>query len=51
SEINPKTRESLKQKNLSFCGEVLDVVGRRGGYNFAWAWASAYLAARDITKI
>jgi predicted Rossmann fold flavoprotein len=49
-EINPKTMESLKQKNLYFCGEVLDVVGRRGGYNFAWAWASAYLAAKDITK-
>ncbi|MEA3331431.1 MAG: NAD(P)/FAD-dependent oxidoreductase, partial [Campylobacterota bacterium] len=31
TEINPKTMESLKQKNLYFCGEVLDVVGRRGG--------------------
>ncbi len=50
SEINPKTFESLKQKNLYFCGEVLDVVGRRGGYNFAFAWASGYLAARDIAK-
>jgi predicted Rossmann fold flavoprotein len=50
TEINPKTFESLKQKNLYFCGEVLDVVGRRGGYNFAFAWASGYLAARDITK-
>lgn len=48
-EINPKTMESLKHKNLYFCGEVLDVVGARGGYNFAWAWASAYLAAKDIT--
>jgi predicted Rossmann fold flavoprotein len=51
TEINSKTFESLKQKNLYFCGEVLDVVGRRGGYNFAFAWASGYLAARDITKI
>lgn len=42
--------ESLKQKNLYFCGEVLDVVGKRGGYNFAFAWAGGYLAARDITK-
>jgi predicted Rossmann fold flavoprotein len=50
SEINPKTMESLKQKNLYFCGEVLDVVGRRGGYNFAFAWASGYLAAKNITK-
>ncbi|MCD6432428.1 MAG: NAD(P)/FAD-dependent oxidoreductase [Sulfurimonas sp.] len=49
-EINPKTMESLKQKNLYFCGEVLDVVGRRGGFNFAWAWASGHSAAKDITK-
>lgn len=49
TEINPKTFESLKQKNLYFCGEVLDVVGRRGGYNFAFAWASGYLVAKDIT--
>jgi len=42
TEINPKTMESLKQKNLYFCGEVLDVVGHRGGYNLAWAWASGY---------
>lgn len=47
-EINPKTMESLKQKNLYFCGEVLDVVGKRGGYNFAWAWASGYLASKHI---
>lgn len=50
AEINPKTFESLKQKNLYFCGEVLDVVGRRGGYNFAFAWASGFLAARHITR-
>ncbi len=49
-EINPKTMESLKQKNLYFCGEVLDVLGRRGGYNFAWAWASAYACAKEITS-
>ena len=50
TEISPKTFESLKQKGLYFCGEVLDVVGKRGGYNFAFAWASGYLAARDIAK-
>ena len=49
-EINPKTMESLKQKNLYFCGEVLDIVGKRGGYNFAFAWASGYAAAKDITN-
>jgi len=50
AEINPKTMESLKCHNLYFCGEVLDVVGRRGGYNFAFSWASAYMAAKNITK-
>ena len=50
SEINPKTMESSKQKNLYFTGEVLDVVGRRGGFNFAWAWASAYACAQDLRK-
>ena len=50
-EIDPKTMQSLKCKNLYFCGEVLDVVGKRGGYNFAWAWASGFLAAKDIIKL
>ncbi len=50
NEINSKSMESLKQKNLYFCGEVLDVLGRRGGFNFAFAWASGYLCAKDITR-
>lgn len=50
AEVNPRSMESLKEKNLYFCGEVLDVLGRRGGYNFAWAWASGYAAAKAITK-
>ena len=50
TEIDPKTFESLKQKNLYFCGEALDAVGKRGGYNFAFAWASGYLAARNIVN-
>jgi predicted flavoprotein YhiN len=49
SEIDEKTMMSKKQRNLYFVGEVLDVAGRRGGYNFAFAWSSAYLAAKDIT--
>jgi len=48
-EINPKTFESYKKKNLYFIGECLDVVGKRGGYNFAFAWASAYSAAKAIS--
>jgi hypothetical protein len=50
AEINPKTFESLREKNLYFCGEALDVVGRRGGYNFAFAWASGYVAAKAISR-
>jgi predicted Rossmann fold flavoprotein len=49
-EVDPKTMQSLKRKNLYFTGEVLDIVGRRGGFNFAWAWASGYLAAKSIIK-
>jgi predicted flavoprotein YhiN len=38
------TLESTLQKGLYFAGEVLDVQGRRGGYNLAWAWASGSVA-------
>jgi predicted Rossmann fold flavoprotein len=47
-EIDPKTMESKKVKGLYFAGEVLDVVGRRGGYNLHFAWASGYLAGRAM---
>ena len=43
-EINKSTMESLIQRGVYFCGEVLDVDGIRGGYNLAWAWASGLLA-------
>jgi len=49
-EINPKTMESKRHKNLYFVGEALDVVGERGGYNFAWCWASGVCAAQSIIK-
>jgi predicted Rossmann fold flavoprotein len=39
--INPKTMESKLVKNLYFIGEVLDVDGDRGGYNFHFAWSCA----------
>jgi predicted Rossmann fold flavoprotein len=38
--ISSKTMESLHQKGLYFIGEVLDVTGDLGGYNFQWAWSS-----------
>lgn len=46
--INPKTMQVKKQENLYFIGEVLDVSGWLGGYNFQWAWASAYACAQSI---
>jgi len=46
--INPKTMESQQCKNLYFAGEVLDIVGKRGGYNLHFAWASGYLAAKSL---
>ncbi len=50
AEVNEKTMESLKCKGLYFAGEVLDIVGRRGGYNFHFAWASGYLAAKEMSR-
>lgn len=40
-EVSSKTFEAKKQPGLYFIGEVLDVTGHLGGYNFQWAWASA----------
>lgn len=45
-EISSKTMESKKQPGLYFIGEVLDVTGWLGGYNFQWAWASGYAAGQ-----
>lgn len=47
-ELNQKTMESLKQKGLYFIGEVVDVTGWLGGYNFQWAWASGYACGKSI---
>ena len=49
-EVNEKTMESKVCSGLYFAGEVLDIVGRRGGFNFQFAFASAYLAARSMQK-
>ena len=43
-EIDPRTLESKFQPGLFLAGEMLDVQGRRGGYNLAWAWASGYVS-------
>jgi predicted Rossmann fold flavoprotein len=44
SEIDLSTMASRKCDGLSLCGEILDVDGRIGGFNFQWAWASGRLA-------
>ena len=43
-EISSKTFESHRISGLYFIGEVLDVTGHLGGYNFAWGWASGHAA-------
>jgi len=48
NEIVPGTLESKLRKNVYFAGEVLDVNGRRGGYNLGWAWASGYIAGQTL---
>jgi len=47
-EVSSKTMESLKSPGLYFVGEVLDVSGHLGGFNFQWAWASGYAAAHYV---
>jgi len=47
-EIDSKTMESRRSPGLHFIGEVLDVTGWLGGYNFQWAWASAHACAQAL---
>ena len=45
-ELSAKTLESRKVPGLYFIGEVVDVTGHLGGFNFQWAWASGYCAGQ-----
>jgi predicted Rossmann fold flavoprotein len=47
-ELSSKTMESRKVRGLFFIGEVVDVTGHLGGFNFQWAWASAAAAGRAL---
>ena len=47
-ELSSTTMESKKVPGLYFIGEVVDVTGWLGGYNFQWAWASGYAAGQAI---
>lgn len=46
NELSSKTMEAKKQPGLYFVGEVVDVTGWLGGYNFQWAWASGWVAGQ-----
>ena len=48
--ISSKTMESNQVSGLYFIGEVLDVTGWLGGYNFQWAWSSAYACSQGISE-
>ena len=46
--LSSKTMECKTQPGLFFIGEVMDVTGHLGGYNFQWAWASGYAAGQYV---
>jgi predicted Rossmann fold flavoprotein len=50
AEVDLRTMESRVCPGLHLCGEMLDVDGRIGGYNFQWAWASGYVAGTGAAK-
>ena len=47
-ELSAKTMEARKVAGLFFIGEVVDVTGHLGGFNFQWAWASGYCAGQAV---
>jgi predicted Rossmann fold flavoprotein len=50
TEVDVATMRSRLRDDLFLCGEILDVDGRIGGYNFQWAWASGRLAGMNAVK-
>ena len=50
-EINPQTMESRIVPNLYFAGEIMDVDGITGGFNFQHAWCSGFLAAQALSEL
>jgi predicted Rossmann fold flavoprotein len=48
NELSSQTMEVRKVAGLYFIGEVVDVTGQLGGYNFQWAWASGYAAGQSV---
>ena len=50
SEVDASTLESRVAPGLWLCGEILDVEGRLGGFNFQWSWSSGTVAGRAAAK-
>lgn len=50
NELSSRTMEARNVPGLYFIGEVMDVTGWLGGYNFQWAWSSAWACAQDLTS-
>jgi len=50
TEIDPSTMESRVVKGVYLVGEMLDVDGRIGGFNFQWAWSSGFVAGRAVAR-
>lgn len=48
NELSSRTMEARKAPGLYFIGEVVDVTGQLGGYNFQWAWSSAWACAQAV---
>jgi predicted Rossmann fold flavoprotein len=48
NDLSSKTMEAKAQKGLYFIGEVVDVTGHLGGFNFQWAWSSGYVAGQSV---
>jgi predicted Rossmann fold flavoprotein len=48
NELSSQTMESKKVQGLYFIGEVVDVTGWLGGYNFQWAWSSGFAAGQFV---
>jgi predicted flavoprotein YhiN len=46
AELSSKTMETRRIPGLYFIGEVVDVTGQLGGFNFQWAWASGFVAGQ-----
>ena len=50
-QVNPSTLESRIVPGMFLCGEILDVEGRLGGFNFQWSWSSGTVAGRSVGRL